>query len=69
MSPSCATPATSSTATSSPAKASRAGIDLALWLIGQLHGRDHARAVRYHLQYEPAPPYLADEPVYVTSSE
>ncbi|MGH3682591.1 MAG: hypothetical protein ACRDT2_20355 [Natronosporangium sp.] len=37
-----------------------AGIDLALWLIGQLHGRDHARAVRYHLQYEPAPPYLAD---------
>jgi transcriptional regulator GlxA family with amidase domain len=40
-----------------------AGIDLALWLIGRLHGRDHARAVRHHIQYEPAPPYLADEPL------
>jgi transcriptional regulator GlxA family with amidase domain len=39
-----------------------AGIDLALWLVGRLHGRDHARAVRRHLQYDPAPPYLADEP-------
>jgi transcriptional regulator GlxA family with amidase domain len=39
-----------------------AGIDMALWLIGQLHGRDHARTVRRHIQYEPAPPYLADEP-------
>jgi transcriptional regulator GlxA family with amidase domain len=28
-----------------------------------LHGRDHARAVRRQIQYEPAPPYLADEPV------
>jgi transcriptional regulator GlxA family with amidase domain len=40
-----------------------AGIDLALWLIGQLHGRDHSRAVRRYIQYEPAPPYLADEPI------
>lgn len=40
-----------------------AGIDLALWLIGRLHGRDHARAVRRYIQYEPAPPYLADEPL------
>ncbi|MEU7412885.1 DJ-1/PfpI family protein [Streptomyces sp. NPDC042638] len=39
-----------------------AGIDMALWLIGRLHGRDHARAVRRYIQYEPAPPYLADEP-------
>ncbi|MYW63461.1 DJ-1/PfpI family protein [Streptomyces sp. SID8379] len=39
-----------------------AGIDSALWLVGRLHGRDHARAVRSALQYEPAPPYLADEP-------
>ncbi|MEW2433296.1 DJ-1/PfpI family protein [Streptomyces caniferus] len=39
-----------------------AGIDMALWLVGQLHGRDHARAVRRYIQYEPAPPYLADEP-------
>ena len=39
-----------------------AGIDMALWLIGALHGRDHSRAVRRHIQYDPAPPYLADEP-------
>lgn len=40
-----------------------AGIDMALWLVGRLHGRDHARTVRRYIQYEPAPPYLADEPV------
>lgn len=40
-----------------------AGIDSALWLVGRLHGRDHARAVRHQIQYEPAPPYLADEPL------
>jgi len=39
-----------------------AGIDMALWLVGALHGREHARAVRRYIQYEPAPPYLADEP-------
>ncbi|WP_020579710.1 DJ-1/PfpI family protein [Actinopolymorpha alba] len=39
-----------------------AGIDMALWLVGRLHGRDHARAVMQRIQYEPAPPYLADEP-------
>ncbi|HEY2553284.1 MAG TPA: DJ-1/PfpI family protein [Streptosporangiaceae bacterium] len=40
-----------------------AGIDMALWLTGQLHGREHARAVRRYIQYDPAPPYLADEPL------
>jgi transcriptional regulator GlxA family with amidase domain len=39
-----------------------AGIDMALWLTGQIYGRDHARAVRRYIQYDPAPPYLADEP-------
>src|SRR5580698_7264057 len=39
-----------------------AGIDMALWLVGRLHGREHARAVRRHIQYEPAPSYMADEP-------
>ncbi|MFI5040597.1 MAG: DJ-1/PfpI family protein [Acidimicrobiales bacterium] len=37
-----------------------AGIDMALWLVGQLHGRDHARAVQRHIQYDPAPPYQAE---------
>jgi transcriptional regulator GlxA family with amidase domain len=40
-----------------------AGIDMALWLIGRIHGRAHARAVRRYIQYDPAPPYLADEPL------
>ncbi len=40
-----------------------AGIDSALWLVGRLHGREHARAVRRVMQYDPAPPYLADEPL------
>jgi transcriptional regulator GlxA family with amidase domain len=40
-----------------------AGIDMALWLAGRLHGRDHSRAVRRYIQYDPAPPYLSDEPV------
>ncbi|GGT61338.1 AraC family transcriptional regulator [Actinomadura citrea] len=38
-----------------------AGIDMALWLVGRIHGRDHARKVRRYIQYEPAPPYMADE--------
>ena len=42
-----------------------AGIDMALWLIGRIHGRQHARTVRRYIQYEPAPPYLADEPLPV----
>jgi transcriptional regulator GlxA family with amidase domain len=40
-----------------------AGIDMALWLVGRLHGREHARQVRRYVQYEPAPPFLADEPL------
>jgi transcriptional regulator GlxA family with amidase domain len=40
-----------------------AGIDMALWLIGRLHGRAHSRTVRRKIQYEPAPPYMADEPL------
>ncbi|MDY7106376.1 MAG: DJ-1/PfpI family protein [Actinomycetota bacterium] len=37
-----------------------AGIDMALWLVGQLHGVDHARRTQRYIQYEPAPPYQAD---------
>ena len=36
---------------------------LTVWLIGRIHGRPHARAVRRYIQYDPAPPYLADEPL------
>jgi len=37
-----------------------AGIDMALWLVGQLHSPAHARATQRYIQYEPAPPYQAD---------
>jgi len=37
-----------------------AGIDMALWLVGQLHGPAHARAVQHYIEYEPAPPYAAE---------
>jgi transcriptional regulator GlxA family with amidase domain len=40
-----------------------AGIDMALWLIGRIHGRPHARAERRKIPYEPALPYMADEPL------
>jgi transcriptional regulator GlxA family with amidase domain len=37
-----------------------AGIDMALWLVGQLHGADAARQVQHYIEYEPAPPYAAE---------
>jgi transcriptional regulator GlxA family with amidase domain len=37
-----------------------AGIDMALWLVGQLHGVDCARMVQRWIEYDPAPPYTAD---------
>ncbi|RIL06099.1 MAG: DJ-1/PfpI family protein [Proteobacteria bacterium] len=37
-----------------------AGIDMALWLVGQLYDSDTARSVQRYIQYEPAPPYAAE---------
>lgn len=37
-----------------------AGIDMTLWLIGQLHSIEHARATQRYIQYNPAPPYQAE---------
>jgi transcriptional regulator GlxA family with amidase domain len=37
-----------------------AGIDMALWLVGQRDGIPLARQVQRGIQYEPAPPYAAD---------
>ena len=34
-----------------------AGIDMALWLVGQLYDPDHARYVQRRMEYDPAPPY------------
>ncbi len=36
-----------------------AGIDMALWLVGQMQGQDHARLTQRFMQYDPAPPYTA----------
>jgi len=34
-----------------------AGIDMALWLVGEWHGADFARTVQRGMEYDPAPPY------------
>jgi transcriptional regulator GlxA family with amidase domain len=36
-----------------------AGIDMSLWLVGQLISVDHARMTQYAMEYTPAPPYTA----------
>lgn len=37
-----------------------AGIDMSLWIVGQVMGIDAARATQHMLEYDPAPPYAAD---------
>lgn len=37
-----------------------AGIDMALWIVGQIYGADHARQVQREMEYNPAPPYAAE---------
>jgi transcriptional regulator GlxA family with amidase domain len=37
-----------------------AGIDMALWLVGQIHGATVARRVQRAMEYDPAPPYAAE---------
>jgi transcriptional regulator GlxA family with amidase domain len=36
-----------------------AGIDMSLWLVGQLYDVKHARDVQLVIEYNPAPPYAA----------
>jgi transcriptional regulator GlxA family with amidase domain len=37
-----------------------AGIDMSLWLVGQLYDPEYARKVQRYIQYDPAPPYTAE---------
>ena len=37
-----------------------AGIDMALWLVGQMHGVAHAHNTQRAMEYDPAPPYTAE---------
>ncbi len=34
-----------------------AGIDMALWVLGQATSVEHARTTQYLMEYDPAPPY------------
>ena len=36
-----------------------AGIDMALWVTGQVYGVETARTVQHFMEYDPAPPYAA----------
>lgn len=37
-----------------------AGIDMSLWLVGQLYGTEHARRTQKGMEYYPIPPYAGD---------
>ena len=37
-----------------------AGIDMALWIVGQMFGVPHARLTQKAMEYDPAPPYTAE---------
>jgi transcriptional regulator GlxA family with amidase domain len=37
-----------------------AGIDMALWLVGQIWDVEHARQTQRFMEYDPTPPYSAD---------
>ena len=37
-----------------------AGIDMALWLVGEINGPDFACGVQKAIEYDPAPPYAAE---------
>ena len=37
-----------------------AGIDMALWVVGQMDDPGFARTIQHNMEYDPAPPYSAD---------
>jgi hypothetical protein len=39
-----------------------AGIDLALWLVGQIAGRERAETIQLYLEYDPHPPFNPGHP-------
>jgi transcriptional regulator GlxA family with amidase domain len=39
-----------------------AGLDLGLWLVGQIAGREHAETVQLYIEYDPHPPFDAGHP-------
>lgn len=43
------------------------GIDLALWLAGEIYGADRARMIQLAIEYDPRPPYDAGHPSKVSA--
>jgi transcriptional regulator GlxA family with amidase domain len=39
-----------------------AGLDLGLWLAGQIAGREHAETIQLYIEYDPRPPFDAGHP-------
>ncbi|MEU4425449.1 DJ-1/PfpI family protein [Actinoplanes sp. NPDC024001] len=39
-----------------------AGLDLGLWLVGEIAGRDHAEMVQLYIEYDPQPPFDSGHP-------
>jgi transcriptional regulator GlxA family with amidase domain len=39
-----------------------AGLDLGLWLAGEIAGRDHAEMIQLYIEYDPHPPFDAGHP-------
>jgi transcriptional regulator GlxA family with amidase domain len=39
-----------------------AGLDLGLWLAGQIAGREQAETIQLHIEYDPRPPFDAGHP-------
>ncbi|MGV9742787.1 DJ-1/PfpI family protein [Nocardia farcinica] len=45
-----------------------AGIDMALWLVAEIHGADRARTVQLDIEYDPRPPVDAGHPSKASSA-
>jgi transcriptional regulator GlxA family with amidase domain len=45
-----------------------AGIDLALWLAGEISGRERAEIIQLTIEYDPRPPFDAGHPGKATES-
>ncbi|MGH3861784.1 DJ-1/PfpI family protein [Actinokineospora sp.] len=45
-----------------------AGIDLALWLAGEIHGQEVAEAIQLTIEYDPRPPFDAGHPSKASES-
>jgi len=45
-----------------------AGIDMALWLVGETAGPERARAIQLDIEYDPRPPFDSGHPSKATAA-